>query len=750
MKTTTFISSLAAALLCSVAVADDLVNSVNQLPSKTTEEKLKKAVLAWAVADADLEEAAGRKAFADRVRADVKTAIAQPFARAKAAPANLFPPIAQPATNPYAIEAMKRAKKLAASTEAYPKGPAGAIVKDARGWHFPTITGEALALTRALCHPQSAMAGDPSLVAPMLRRFAHVYEYLTPGSKQLVDFGDSSELAEMYLLVRSVYPDLILPTYKQAWEKGISVNSDAIVKQYGEVFIAAQPGTAYPNGHIRYLSALMFGGLVLDRPELRRIADSGLKLQNTGLYEDGGFTYIGLQNEVLTYHGVNVLHIARYAQVTGDSLAKQMVARTRWYYPLSVEPPGVVEYSTAASWKHYWNQVTGGAEAYIVAGATDCGHNLRIAQTNFSSPDLIYATFYRPELKPAPAPDQYVVFDRNVLGARGRFGTFSFSSTSRDYGDDNRGKSSVVGCMVLNSNEPKPESWPLNAALQDAAVEVRIKPGDGGLDRSKTHLWLAQDETNAAIASEHFGSVSTRYRLSAYKTKSFDWAGRQVWLLTPQRLVGLVEIESLKDQQALGVNGVLQFISGRERWGTRKEFQSISANTISYGKLTTTIYQHDFAEIRTEYTDTFAGDAKKAGRLLLLDSTQASGGSGTYKAGAKHFYLAEVRPDSSAVASDIKRLDLPNGLLGFDVREGTHWYRILFNPTSKDVAAEQSLEAFGRPIYLHRSGETYRPAWISESGKAEATGRAMPLVLTGGRATVRVPADAHVILTDLP
>ncbi|MGN6504482.1 MAG: hypothetical protein ACTHM6_02860, partial [Tepidisphaeraceae bacterium] len=654
-------------------LADELATSVEQLPTATADQRLKKAVLAWALEDAQAEEQIGQRAFADAVRTDVRRALTQQIGVKHDTPANLFPAIPESKTNPYAVEAIKRARKLIAAKTAFVKGPAGAIVKDERGWHFPTIAVEALALTRALCHPQSELAGDPTIIAPMLRRFATVYEYLTPGSKQLVDFGDSAELAEMYLLLRTVYPDLILPTYKAAWEKAITTNSDAIAKQYGDVFREATPGTAYPNAHVRYMNALLFAGLIFQRPEYRELADGALKLLDSALYPDGAFCYIARQNECLTYHGINLDAVARFNQVTGEPRAAQMVARTRWYYPLSVEPPGVVEYSTAPSWHAYWNMVTGGASAYIVAGTTGDAQNYRLAQTDFSSPDLEYATYFRPDLKAAPAPDNYIVYDRNIQGARGRFGTFSFSSTARNFGDDNRGKSTYVGCMQLDSSSPKPEKWPLNAALQDAACEVRIKPGpDAGNNRSSTHLWLAQKEINASLASEHFAALSTRYLLSAYKTKAFDWAGRQAWLMTPQRLVGLVEIESLKTQQAFGVDGNFVFVSGRNQWGHRKEFQKLSDQSYQYGKLIATIRQHDFSAFATEYTDMMNGDTKKAGRLLLLDTLDANNTAPiTYPAGKKHFYLVEIRPESSAPATSIERLDTTDGTLGFVVTEGS-------------------------------------------------------------------------------
>jgi hypothetical protein len=126
--------------------------------------------------------------------------------RANFAPANLFTPIPKPESNAYLRDALKRAVRFRDSTVRYPKGEAGNIVpSDAEGWRFINICNQALELTSALCHPQSPMASDPRLIAPMLRRFTTVYEYLTPGAKNLADFGISPWLSEMYSLLRSVW-----------------------------------------------------------------------------------------------------------------------------------------------------------------------------------------------------------------------------------------------------------------------------------------------------------------------------------------------------------------------------------------------------------------------------------------------------------------------------------------------------------------------------------------------------------------
>ena len=43
------------------------------------------------------------------------------------------------------------------------------------------------------------------------------------------------------------------------------------------------------------------------------------------------------------------------------------------------------------------------------------------------------------------------------------------------------------------------------------------------------------------------------------KSTLTDWAGNQQWILTPQRLVGVLEIEPLSDQEAYSIHGRIRF-----------------------------------------------------------------------------------------------------------------------------------------------------------------------------------------------
>lgn len=611
---------------------------------------------------------------------------------------------------------MDKAAKIAASPSTYVKGPAGNTVRtDSEGWHFIRVCDDARHLTQAFCHPQSPRNGDPTLVAPILRRFAHQYEYLTPGASNLADFGISPTLSEMYLLLRTAYPDLILPTYKQRWEKAIEVNADAILQKYGQVFRDGVPGTGYPNAHTHYIVALLFASQILNRKDYADTAAAGVKLMTTCLYPDGGTCYINWQNECYNYHEIAVRDMARYWQVTGNESAKQLSAGTRWYYPLSVEPSGVAEYSTSPSWKPYWNMSTGAEGAAVVASLTNCPHNQRVAKTSKIDGNFWIAALYRDDIAPAPAPDYYLTHDRNIEGPRGRFGLFSFWGTARDYKDDARGKQTYVGCMAMYpKNTPLPKGavkeWPLSAALHSVGAEVRFANGAPDVNRWKTHLCLARQERNTFTTTKRFAALTTEHRLSIYGGPATDWFVTQQWLFTEDRLAGVLTMEALSDQKALGIGGSLLFVSGRGGWGVRKTFQQIAPDTWQYGALIARIHQQTPGHILTDYTDVMSGDSKKSGLLQLSDTTTPR--EKLYPKGTRVQFAVEIYPEWSKPAQFVKGYTT-NGLHGIELQEAGQHLHLLHNPSNEPVQ-QVTERAYVLP------GAQYRAPWLGDASTSES------------------------------
>lgn len=698
---------------------DALQAAVNALPEATAESKLKKAALVWALEDARDSEESGLTADVELLLRDVGVMLSQDIGKALTAPPNLFPSLTEYQVTQFvpAGQLERKGHKSDRTAQAFllegrfKKGPEGDIISTPDGgWVAIRVAYEAEKLAMTLCHPESPYAGDPRLVAPMLRRFANAYCYMRPDNpKRLADFGPTPPLSQMYLLLKTVYPDLIPPSRQAAWEAAIRLNCDTILKSREEVFATAQPGTAYVNCDIKYISGLAYAGELFDDARYRKAAVDGLRLISTAIYPDGASAYIDWQNEVFTYHAILVTELARIAQVTRDPLPLDLLKRTANYYPLSFvmvnDTRGVAEFSTASSWKQNWNGAVPGEAAMLVERITGVKQAV-------------------------PSTENHIVFDRNIDGPRGRFGNFAFVGTGRNLHNDSRGKSTYAGAMVFAKDD-------LSAALNLAGTEVTPKPGD----TSRALYNLAQDEYNATTVTRDFATLSTSHRLSRYRGKPESWQGRQLWLFTPTRMVGWVQVESLADQTAAGVAGALELVAAPT---ARQGIESLGQDGFKNGRLVVHIKSHDYAAITADSAPA------KFTRIRLVDTApgQDAPALRPFPKGTTRFYLAELRAEDASPAEDVHLLELARGLAGFVVKEKGRTYCVVFN--SSDQTQVWRMPATQTPARLYRDGERYRPAWIGREGREEMDSGGASLTPSQIKEGISIPAFSHIIVLSSP
>jgi hypothetical protein len=735
-----------APLLC-LGAGTDLAALVTALPAQTESEQLKKAVLRWALQESAWERSQGRSDEAGQLLSDVQGSLNQSLDKPGETPANIFPAIPDFDKNPVAQDAVQTAEKLIAEgvstdPQALVNAPSGP------GDYNNHLTPDALLLAETLCHPQSPLRGDPRIIPVMFHRFETIYRNVAPGSKNLANFGYSPNITEMYLVIKKAYPGLLLPSRQREWEASLLANSEAIMKLRADIFRTGKPGTAYPNADVKYISALAYASEIFPRPDFLETALAGEKLMSTAIYPDGGWAYIGEQNENYTYHGIDITETARLLALTGDPTAKANLAASRWYLPLSIEPPGVAEYSMSPSWKHYWNETKGGPAAMTICGLFDDAANQRVASFEKLHGDWILASFYRADVKPAPSPDNYFVYDRNIQGPRGRFGAFSFSGTARMMPHEDRGKSTYAGCMKLYAPGQVPAgsqaAYPLDGALDMAGSEVMTEPGKPGVE-------LSREETTVATVGSSLAAITSHYRLAPYHGPAIDWTGDQAWLFTPQRLVGLVCLTSRHDQDDFGANGLIDFIAPLPaKNAAPPAFQFTGANTFLFGGLVAHVLATDYGRIEPVRLQ----DRVVRANLRLVDPQIKSSGTNDlvhHTTGQSHFYLAEIFPDTAQAAKAITRLPVPagSGLIGFEMDDGAHHYRLVFNPSTRDETYRSTLAWGSGKIWVHRSGEEYRPAWICDDGKASLTQPPTLLPADSGNVQLTIPAGTHVVFSDL-
>ncbi len=731
------------------------------LPSGSEEERRKKALLLWAVEDVAAAQAAGMTEDAAALSADIAGALNKPLGKPSPMIEGLFPKMATSKANPWLDKTIEKVKSLTQSTQVFPRGsnPEGRELGIKYGYPYIQLGTEGSLLAQAFGNPATGFFGMPELIAPMMRRFAASYEVLTPGSKRLADFGVSPHISEMYCLLKSSFPDLILPSRQEAWEKGLRLNSDAILKNPGqafsepgmptepleEMFLHPEHGDCYANAQSHYMVALLFTGIGLKDDRYLKLGMAGVKLMQTAFWPDGATAYINLQNECFTYHGIMIEDLLRLWQVTGDLLALQLVKSSRWYYPLSITPQGVAEYSSAPCWKHYWNGIKGTSTAALLSSIEHCGYNALVAENGDASASWLVASLYVPTAT-QPWWDNAITYDRNIEGPRGRFGQYSFCATARNTFGDKRPKLTYVGSMWLDKIAPgdRNSSWPLNAGLDGAWAEVRVNDKDATFNRWDTHACLSAMETPASMANEHFGAVTSTYRTAQYNRAPLEFEGREQWLLTPQRLVGLLSIESLQDQEAYAMSIALKTVCGRANNGTQKKWSSKGPNQYEYGGITIRLWPvgtpgRDLVSsglIDTAYTDTFTTGTGKCGLLSLVDPAAAKATQKKptqYAKGARYDAAVEIYPTAFGGATAVRLIPSVSGLVGIELQEAQQTLRLLHNIS--DAAANYSAAPAG--AMLHRSGEKHRLAFLPEVDSVQHV---------NATASIAVPAGQHIVL----
>ncbi|MBU6451884.1 MAG: hypothetical protein KGS72_08920 [Cyanobacteria bacterium REEB67] len=674
--------------------------------------------------------------------------LSAPAAAARTNRRNLLPPIPKFAENPYAQSALVRLKALIESEEG---GTFPGFSRHTSALDVGSAGNDVLELIRAYCYEESPLRGSADCLKAIVDRCDCIYAYAKKVSAE-EDFAYLAQLSEILLLLTELMPGLVSKVRLDAWTAALeSVLEATAAKHVQHIVLADTPG-AWAMADVRIIAALAYGGMVLPRSRYKSLGLSGLRLMDKVLESDGGVNYSDEQNDCFAYHPVYVTTLARLWQVSGEKMASDLITATEWYIPISTAARGAGEYYTAPSWKQLWDTTNGADASVIVFGITGSAFNAGHLAKFPPPPSLFLASFYRDDVQAENFPEQYIFYDQNIKGPRGRNGDFAFAATGRTTPNSNRGKNTYVGCMVVAPPAPAPppvvsrqsaaestvedrqntlyivgghlpaasahadsktdwaDGFLIDAALAGVGIEVTTSPRVDYMRVVPDDLLnLTQRETLATTTLEKAAALSAHHRLAAYRHTASDWFVSQAWLFTPQRLVGLLDVHALSDQIACDIKGVLRFVSGCADWGVPRKFLSVGdtekSAAYSYGALTARIVEHDFAGISVAYTNTYNDTSRKAGRLVL--STQ-SAGTKRYPIGSGHFFVVEIHPTAFAPAGKINRITDVAGVIGLEVEEaGGQSYQLLVNDTSGAIdLGPRFREAQG--ALVHDSGECYR------------------------------------------
>jgi hypothetical protein len=496
-----------------------------------------------------------------------------------------------------------------------------------------------------------------------------------------------------------------LPPGEAAWARWQAPLKELVEFQYRNWGLKAnhawgESAMQYPNQDVFHLFEMAVAYRFWGDAKYQASGDETLRGLEAHLLPDGGLNYIGPETEIPCYHDLNVLWIARAYDLTKDERARNLLVKTAPYYPLTYSNEGRPEYYTDCWWKHYWSDGAAcGPE--IIAGLTGDAHNKWLADQLLErigtggAYQAIYAgMFYRTDVQPKPLPDNLVRFDRNIGGPRGRFGSWYYAATPGGGARD-----TFVGAMVCNPQRPQP----LNGAFLAANIEVGLG-GSGARDQRNLYLSGPDDITDTALVPtsilgyQGLSAIGARYTLrKPYinavpdpKVAPTPWQATQVWLLSADRLIGFVELETREEQTVPYVGGELRF--GPDQPLIRDE----GTGLFQCGYVAARVLDHNFANLTFgPARPGYAQNTTTHSAVIL----RTSGESYTAKPGQPLRYAALITHPGAREPEAFVRCDI-GGLYGFRVVEtNQQGLAVVFNPTDREVTVRLPWGAFIGIVY---------------------------------------------------
>lgn len=630
---------------------------------------------------------------------------------------NLLPDIPEPATNPHLATAFNGVKTGDTTW------PPANYFKDA---------DEVLLATMAYLHPSSPYKDQQAYLDRALFILDKVLGGWNDGSMPLNEMTFCLHAPVSYLMLKQYKPSAITPQQQANWEAGIRKNIDAIILAAPEIYNQNIVGALWINGDVRLACTVYFGGIVLNDAVAVAKAKNVIEvLMPKTLLNDGGTHYVGYHNESPSYHGEALIRMfAWYYIFTKSQPVRDFICATDKYIPLVFNPlgEGFHEWSSSPAWKPYYNRVTLKIEALAKAYLGGDQYNYTIGQGS----QHLYLTFlYRSGLSGATLPGNRMLFDKNIIGPRGTYGNWGVVGTLRDPSSPSPeltetrflnmdGFNTLVGAYTLNTNAAS-NVYPLNAAFQGAAPQIKYASGTED-DWSRGNKWAfltGKDRNDAQTKSKAIFGLTTNYGVSKERFVEVSWKSQQQWVVTPDRVIGMTEIESSAQSTVFGLAQRIQLVSGRlNASGSKKTLVAIDANTYEYGDLRIKIISKNYnGSVDAIYHGVMntVGDDRSV--MLNLNDVSSQGDTQfTYPAGTRRFAFFEVTNNARSYSSNATRLTLASGLEGFEFTESSgRKVRIIHNVTNSSIALNTNVMVcpYGSLRMLKSWDETLLPLTVS-------------------------------------
>ncbi len=561
-------------------------------------------------------------------------------------------------------------------------------------WAFSGLTSTALAMAWAAAWDQSPRRGDETLIAHATALIDFCLQEQKDGSwyysrrwEQTAD--PNSDRFALGPLMDAVWWLKKLPAGQASWERWKAPVLDMVQFQYTRWGCYEELGYQnneawgssagrYPNQDVFHLVEMALAHEFYGDDKYLTSAHKTLAALQAHLLPDGGLNYIGPETEIPCYHDLNVLWIARYYTLTGDERARDLLAATVSYYPLTYSNEGRPEYYTDCWWKHYWSDGAAcGPE--IIAGITGDGHNKWLAdrllerQGTGGQYRAIYAgMLYREDVVPRELPDNWLRHDGNIGGPRGRFGGWYFAGVTGGGARD-----TFVGGMVCRPQTAEP----LDGALLAANIEVGT--ADEGI-RDRTNLYISgpDDLTSTSIDGDAAALGALYSPRKPYingtadpQVPRTDWEAVQVWLLSRHGLVGLVKLEATAEQTVAYLGGEIRM---GPRWSISEE-----EGAFRCGSVVARVLESSFPLL--EVGPARPGYAQQSTQHWAI-TLRTPAGPYTARPGEPVYYLAAIGPKDAPTATEAERIEA-SGVAGLAATVEGVRYAVLFGTQQTEARA---------------------------------------------------------------
>lgn len=689
--------------------------------------------------------------------------------------------------------------------------PAGAdnpLIRHYRDWDF------------LLLHPQSPCRGAPRLLTQALNDLA-------AWAEKPVDRDHSRQALLMFLRLKSTYPQLLPGPIVERFEQRIR---DTCARMAGGEeggmdarFDDDTIGHLKPNHALKSATLQHLAGRILDDPALiaraARVMDTCFK----HLQPDGAVRYAPCDVPDLFYLVYNTHHLLEYWLVSGNPQAHAMLVTMAvriplFYLPFRAGDPGDMPFRIGGG--NQGNPGHGYDPTHCVESAVEAawrlamvsglretaGHPLAVRwrqtfidgcrpQTSGVNLQPRFDPFlYRVDLldENTRLEGDFLFHGRNENGPVGRFGDWAFRMNGLARSRAEGVRANYWAGHGIGFYEDWP--WFVNvtgragASAQGAdgrsvvsleslymgvrekvSGEVPARPAVRG-DKLAVRTAVSTTSTFGVLTSScimppltHSGLIPDPETTAA---DPGQWEERELWLGTPERLVGWIEVTLLRELTASGIGLYGHFKANRPGVPIVREGEGFRCGDLVLRVVDTHL---DLARARFGMTDAKRHFQTYAqGGILLPDGRDAETGPPDhqrYPAGTRWYAVVEIYNPRRSGPAEITHTRSGDAVWQLRVQDESATQWVIANQ-SRRPAPLQTMPLLGDlsadAVFLTRSGARYRPPQldflVAEEHPLHAPtsgwGEGTPPVRAGSRQEVSealqaitLPAGAHLTLS---